>query len=116
MGKSKTRAAIEAALKELDTPYIDLMLVHWPKGDRHGSWMAMQEMMSEWHSVLFTLLFTDDGKLRAIGVSNYEVEHLEEMLKGGEYTIKPAVNQCELHPYYPNSVGFTFEMQNCFIF
>jgi diketogulonate reductase-like aldo/keto reductase len=64
-------------------------------------------------SVMFTccslaLLIIDEGKLRAIGVSNYEVEHLEEMLKGDEYTIKPAVNQCELHPHYPNTVCLYF--------
>src|SRR3569832_2147917 len=58
--------------------------------------------MSYWYSLV--LFIIDDGKLRAIGVSNYEVEHLEEMMTSDEYTIKPAVNQCELHPYYPNLV------------
>ena len=46
---------------------------------------------------------SDEGKLRSIGVSNYEVHHLEKMLP--MVRIKPFVNQCEMHPMYPNEVG-----------
>jgi aldehyde reductase len=89
------------------------MLIHWPgKGGadpdsvsnveaRDGSWQDLEEMYSK--AGMFARVHTprtDAGKLRAIGVSNYEVSHLEALLKVAR--VHPVVNQCELHPFYPN--------------
>ena len=64
---------------------MDLYLVHWPvQGLRHETWRAMERILA-------------DGKARAIGVSNYTVRHLEELL--GSAKVPPAVNQVELHPF-----------------
>ncbi len=93
-GYKKTIAAVEASLKELKTDYIDLYLVHWPcvekvsplwKEINAGTWRGFEKMYN-------------DGKIRAIGVSNYLPEHIlaiEEMC-----SIKPMVNQIEFHPGY----------------
>lgn len=92
-------AAILESLKELKTEYIDLFLIHWPgaqgvKRDdtatnakfRSGSWKAIEKAYSE-------------GKLRSIGVSNYTISHLKELL--AECSVKPQVLQVEMHPFYP---------------
>lgn len=92
-GEERARLAIEASLKELGTDYIDLYLMHGPGKDtgrdaeeivelRQQSWM----MMEEYHKA---------GKLRAIGVSNFEPRHVESVLECG--TVVPAVNQFEMH-------------------
>ncbi|KAJ1733297.1 hypothetical protein LPJ61_001638 [Coemansia biformis] len=88
-------AAVGRSLRALQTDYIDLYLVHWPgvsgaapespehRRCREGSWKALETLYNQ-------------GTLRAIGVSNYTVRHLEEMKEYAE--ILPMVNQCELHP------------------
>jgi diketogulonate reductase-like aldo/keto reductase len=66
---------------------VDLYLVHWPvQGLRHETWRAMEKLRA-------------DGKARAVGVSNYTIRHLEELL--GSAKEPPAVNQVELHPFLP---------------
>ena len=81
----KVQEAIDASLKRLDTDYIDLYLVHWPVKNTYASvWKKMEEVYKT-------------GKAKAIGVSNYNPHHLEDLLKDAE--IIPAVNQIECHPY-----------------
>jgi len=79
-----TLAAYEVSLEKLQTDYLDLYLIHWPKGKRSvETWKAMEEIYEQ-------------GKVKAIGISNFLVHHLEEFLP--ECKITPAVNQVEFHP------------------
>jgi methylglyoxal/glyoxal reductase len=81
----RIREACDASLQRLGLDYVDLYLLHWPIRGRHReAWAAMEAL----HAA---------GRARAIGVSNYLVSHLEELLPGA--TITPAVNQIEFHPY-----------------
>lgn len=83
-GYNTTLAAFEQSLEKLQTDYLDLYLIHWPKGKRSvESWKALEEIYKK-------------GKAKAIGVSNFLVHHLEEFLP--ECKITPAVNQVEFHP------------------
>ena len=83
--------AYEASRKRLGFPTVDLYLIHWPvPGLRRETWRALERILRE-------------GKARAIGVSNYMVPHLEELLASAE--VVPAVNQIELSPFlYPRDV------------
>jgi diketogulonate reductase-like aldo/keto reductase len=77
--------ACEAALARLGLDYLDLYLIHWPATSRrHPSWDALAELQRQ-------------GLARSIGVSNYTVEHLRELLERSETV--PAVNQVEFHPF-----------------
>lgn len=81
----RVEAACEESLRRLGLDYVDLYLLHWPIKGRHAeSWRAMEKI----HRA---------GRARAIGVSNYMVPHLEQLLPEAE--IVPAVNQIEFHPY-----------------
>ncbi len=83
-GYQTTLDAFEASLEKLQTNYLDLYLIHWPKGERSvETWKAMEEIYAK-------------GKIRAIGVSNFLVHHLEDFLP--HCKIIPAVNQVEFHP------------------
>jgi len=83
-GYQSTLAAFDESLNKLQTGYLDLYLIHWPKGKRSvESWKALEELYEK-------------GKIRAIGVSNFLVHHLKEFLPGCK--ILPAVNQVEFHP------------------
>ncbi len=86
-------ASIEASLERLAVDYIDLMLLHQPYPDYSGAWRAMEEAV-------------DAGKIRAIGVSNFEKSDVEHLMTFAR--IKPAINQIEMHPYYqrPELVAF----------
>lgn len=84
-GYHRTFAALEASLERLGFDYVDLYLVHWPVPElRRESWRAMERILAE-------------GRVRAIGVSNYLERHLEELLAEAE--VIPAVNQIELSPF-----------------
>ncbi len=84
-GYDATLRACDASLERLGTDKIDLYLVHWPvEGLRHETWRAMERILTE-------------GKARAIGVSNYSVRHLEELLASANDP--PSVDQVELHPF-----------------
>ncbi len=83
-GYGRTLKAFSNSLDKLQTEYLDLYLIHWPKGKRSvETWKALEELYEE-------------GKIRAIGVSNFLIHHLEEFLP--ECKIIPAVNQVEFHP------------------
>lgn len=84
-GYEKGKKAFQTSLDKLGLDYLDLYLIHRPRGDVKGSWKAMEELYKE-------------GKIRAIGVSNYEANHLEELMAYAK--IKPAVNQIETHAFF----------------
>ncbi|MFI9639401.1 aldo/keto reductase [Micromonospora sp. NPDC051925] len=86
------RAAFESTLSALKMDYIDLFLIHWPlptryDGDFVSTWKTLEE-------------FQRDGRARSIGVSNFQVAHLERL--AAEADVVPAVNQIEVHPYFAN--------------
>jgi 2,5-diketo-D-gluconate reductase A len=86
------RRAFDQTLSELGSDYVDLFLIHWPlptlyDGDYVSTWKTLEE-------------FKADGRARSIGVSNFEVDHLERL--AAETDVVPVVNQIELHPYLLN--------------
>lgn len=84
-GYENTQKAINASLKRLGLDYIDLYLIHQPLGDVYGSWRAMEDAYKA-------------GKLKSIGVANFENDRLQDLMMHNE--IKPAVDQIELHPFF----------------
>ena len=83
-GEKKAKASIEESLRKLQTDYIDLMLLHQPFCDRYGAYRALESAYKE-------------GKLRAIGVSNFYPDHLIDLASNVE--IPPMVNQVETHVF-----------------
>jgi diketogulonate reductase-like aldo/keto reductase len=83
-GCESTKKAFERSLKRLQLDYLDLYLIHQPYGDVYGSWRAMEELYRE-------------GKIRAIGVSNFQPDRLMDLMLHNE--VVPAVNQIETHPF-----------------
>jgi diketogulonate reductase-like aldo/keto reductase len=84
-GYDKARRAFDTSLEKLGLDWIDLYLMHWPVPDqRLQSWKAMETLL-------------DDGRCKAIGVSNFTVAHLEELC--AEANVAPAVDQVELSPF-----------------
>lgn len=86
------RRAFDETLRELGTDYVDLFLIHWPlptlyDGDFVSTWKTLED-------------FKADGRARSIGVSNFQIHHLQELAR--ETGITPAVNQIEVHPYCTN--------------
>ncbi|WP_374940969.1 aldo/keto reductase [Clostridium mucosae] len=85
LGYEETIAAYEASLKRIGVDYLDLYLIHWPvEGKYKEAWKALEYLYKE-------------GRVKAIGVSNFQVHHLQDLLADAE--IKPVINQVELHPY-----------------
>ncbi|WP_428909417.1 aldo/keto reductase [Niallia sp. Krafla_26] len=83
-GYEETLAAFEKSRNELGLDYIDLYLIHWPvQGKYLDTWRAMEKLYQE-------------GKVRAIGVSNFQIHHLQDLIANSKE--KPVVNQVELHP------------------
>ena len=87
-GYEKAKASIDESLRKLQTDYIDLMLLHQPFCDRYGAYRALEEAYKE-------------GKLRAIGVSNFYPDHFIDIASNMD--VIPAVNQVESHPYFNNN-------------
>lgn len=95
-GFERAFGAFAASLDRLSLDYVDLYLIHWPKPAMNryvDSWRALEKLYR-------------DGKVRAIGVSNFQIAHLERLL--AETEVVPAVNQIELHPHFqqPDLRGF----------
>jgi methylglyoxal/glyoxal reductase len=83
-GYETTLKAFEDSLNRLGLEYLDLYLIHWPGKDKYlETWRALEKLYK-------------DGKVKSIGVSNFHVHHLENLLANSE--VKPVVNQIELHP------------------
>lgn len=84
LGYESTLAAYETSLQKLGLDYLDLYLIHWPvEGKYKDAWRALETLYKA-------------GRVKAIGVSNFQIHHLEELMKDAE--IKPMVNQVEFHP------------------
>lgn len=86
------RRAFDATIEALGFDYVDLFLIHWPlptlyDGDFVSTWKTLEE-------------FKKDGRVRSIGVSNFQIHHLEQLARDTETV--PAVNQIEVHPYFAN--------------
>lgn len=101
--KDAVRKSIEESMKKLKTDYLDLLLIHWPVKDCvNDTWAIMEEMVKE-------------GKIRSLGVSNFNRHHLEDLFKNS--TIRPVINQIEVHPLmsqvenieYNHSLGIQVE-------
>lgn len=84
-GYESTKKAFNDSLEKLGLDYIDLYLIHQPYNDYYGAWRAMEELYRE-------------GKVKAIGVSNFSSDRLVDLIINNEIT--PAVNQVEVHPFY----------------
>lgn len=96
-GYDRTKQAIDNSLRRLQLDYLDLYLIHQPFGDVHGSWRAMEEAHRE-------------GKLRAIGVSNFQPDRLMDIIAFNE--VRPAVNQIEVNPFHQQAESVSFMGEN----
>jgi len=96
-GYEGTKKAFENSLKRLQLGYLDLYLIHQPFGDVYGEWRAMQDLYKE-------------GKIRAIGVSNFQPDRLIDLIIHNE--IIPAVNQVETHPFHQQNETQKFLQEN----
>lgn len=96
------RRTFETTLREIGTDYLDLFLIHWPlptlyDGDFVSTWKTLEE-------------FKADGRARSIGVSNFQIHHLQELARESETT--PAVNQIEVHPYFTNDEVRAYDVEH----
>jgi len=91
-GYETTLAAFEESRKKLGVDYVDLYLIHWPRGNKVVA-KEGKKYLDTWRA--FEKLY-EEKKVRAIGVSNFEVHHLEDVF--AMCKVKPMVNQIELHP------------------
>jgi 2,5-diketo-D-gluconate reductase A len=92
-GYESTKTAFELSLNKLQTEYLDLYLIHRPRGDVKGTWKAMQEL-------------NEEGKIRAIGLSNFEPDQLDELMAYAR--IKPVINQIETHVFFQQRQSYEF--------
>ena len=92
-GYGPAKKAFEASMLKLGLRYLDLYLIHQPFGDVYGSWRAMEELYKE-------------GRIRAIGVSNFYPDRLADLILHNE--IAPAVNQVETHPFHQQTAAAEF--------
>ena len=106
MGYENARDAFRRTLENLDTDYLDLYLIHWPlpepgyenwKELDRETWRALEELYAE-------------GKIRAIGLSNFLPHHIENILAG--CTVRPAVDQIEYHPGYSQEAAVQYCKEN----
>ena len=96
-GYEGAKKAFESSMKKLQLDYLDLYLIHQPLGDVYGEWRAMEELYKE-------------GKIRAIGVSNFHPDRLMDLIVHNE--IVPAVNQVETHPFHQQNEAQQFMIEN----
>jgi len=96
-GYEKTKRAFDRSMKRLALDVLDLWLIHQPYGDVFGSWRAMQELQRE-------------GRIRAIGVSNFHPDRLMDFLVHNQ--VKPAVNQIETHPFHQQAEAHQLMREN----
>lgn len=97
-GYESTLKAFDASRSELDMDVVDLYLIHWPiKGSHLDTWKALEHLYSQ-------------GRVRAIGVSNYLSHHLEDLFSN--FDIVPAVNQVEFHPFLIQEELIAFDKEH----
>ncbi|HWO53273.1 MAG TPA: aldo/keto reductase [Paenibacillus cookii] len=97
-GYDETLAAFDASLSKLGLDVLDLYLIHWPVAGKYkDTWRALEKLYK-------------DGRVRAIGVSNFHVHHLQDLLSTAE--IKPMVDQVEFHPYLAQNELLTFTKEH----
>lgn len=96
-GYEKTKAGFQKSLDLLQLDYLDLYLIHQPYGDIFGSWRAMQDLYHE-------------GKVRAIGVSNFHPDRMTDLIINSGFT--PAINQVETHPFHQQTENQKFLLEN----
>ena len=96
-GYESAKQAFERSLRRLQLDYLDLYLIHQPYGDVYGSWRAMEELYRE-------------GRVRAIGVSNFQPDRLMDLMLHHE--VVPAVNQIETHPFNQQIEAQQFLQEN----
>ena len=96
MGYEQAKKGFQTSLNKLGTDYLDLYLIHRPAGDVKGSWKAMEEL---YHA----------GKIKAIGVSNFEPAQVADLIANSE--VKPAVHQIETHAYFQEGKALEFLKQ-----
>ena len=89
------RRVFDATLEALGSDYVDLFLIHWPLPTRYDG-----DFVSTWETLIE---FQADGRARSIGVSNFQVAHLDRLAR--ETSVVPAVNQIEVHPYFANEAA-----------
>lgn len=87
------RRSFAQSLEDLRTDYVDLFLIHWPLPTLYGG-----DFVQTWRTLLE---FEQQGRARTVGVSNFQIPHLERLLK--ETWVMPAVNQVEIHPHFANN-------------
>lgn len=90
-GYDSAKKAYQTSLNKLGLEYLDLYLIHRPRGDVKGSWKAMEELYSA-------------GKIRAIGVSNFDPDQLAELMSYAK--VKPVINQIETHVFFQEHVSY----------
>jgi 2,5-diketo-D-gluconate reductase A len=96
-GYEGTKKAVANSMERLQLDYLDLYLIHQPYGDVHGSWRAMEELYRE-------------GKIKAIGVSNFHPDRLIDLILHNE--VVPAVNQIETHVFNQQKESAQFMLEN----
>lgn len=89
-GEGATRASVEDSLRKLKTDYLDLILLHQPFGDAFGTWRDLVKLYEE-------------GKVRAVGISNFYVDRMVEFCEFNGTGVAPIVNQMERHPLNQNT-------------
>ena len=96
-GYEKAKKAFQTSLNKLGLEYLDLYLIHRPRGDVKGSWKAMEELYKE-------------GKIKAIGVSNFTPSQINDLMAGS--SVKPTVNQIEAHAFFQQPQDLEYLKQN----
>jgi 2,5-diketo-D-gluconate reductase A len=100
--RDDARRAVEATLAALDLGYVDLFLIHWPLPTVEGT-----DYLETWRAMVE---FARDGRARSVGVSNFQVPHLQRIIDGTG--VVPAVNQIEVHPYFTNEEVRAYDREN----
>jgi 2,5-diketo-D-gluconate reductase A len=96
-GYDNAKKAFETSINKLGLDYLDLYLIHRPRGDYKGSWKAMEELYKE-------------GKIKAIGVSNFEPDQINDLVANS--SVRPAVNQIETHAFFQQPKNYEFLKKN----
>jgi len=97
MGYEQAKNGFQTSLNKLGTDYLDLYMIHRPAGDIQGSWKAMEEL---YHA----------GKIKAIGVSNFDFAQLDDLIANNE--VKPAVHQIETHAFFQEGKALEYLKQH----